>query len=310
MKVVVGGANGLIGKRLVAALRARGDEVVALVRKPEAAAFAAGTTVAQWDGKTQGAWAAHLDGADAVVNLAGANVGAKRWNDAWKKEIMDTRIASTAAVVEAIRAAKQRPAAFVSASAVGFYGDRGDAALDELAGPGTGFLAEVCQKWEDEARTAEPLGVRVALVRTGVVLAPEAEGGALQQMAVPFKLFAGGPIGSGRQWLPWIHIDDEVALFLWAIDSKGAAGPINAAAPGAQTMKEFCKALGQALHRPSWAPVPGAVLKLVVGEFADVLLGGQRLLPKKALDAGFTFRFPESGAALADLLGGRGSRAA
>ena len=309
MKVVIGGANGLIGKRLVAALRARGDEVVALVRNPAATRFAAGTTVAQWDGKGQGAWAAHVDGAQAVVNLAGANVGGKRWSDSWKREILDTRIDSTAAVVEAIRAAKQRPSVFVSASAVGFYGDRGDTSLDESAGPGTGFLAEVCGKWEDVARKAEALGVRVPLVRTGVVLAPESEGGALAQMALPFKLFAGGPIGSGRQWFPWIHIDDEVALFLWAIGGK-ASGPINAAAPGARTMNEFCKALGRALHRPSWAPVPGPVLRLAVGEFAEVLLGGQKLLPKKALDAGFTFRFPECDAALADLFGGSGAKAA
>ena len=310
MKVVIGGANGLIGKRLVAALRGRGDEVVALVRSPPSARFAAGTTIAQWDGRTQGAWGAHVDGAQAVVNLAGANVGGKRWNDAYKKEILDTRIDSTAALIEAIRAARRRPAVFASASAVGWYGDRGDTPLDESAAPGTGFLAGVCQRWEDEASKAGALGVRVALIRTGVVLAPEAEGGALQQMATPFKLFAGGPIGSGKQWFPWIHIEDEVALFLWTLDHDGASGPINAAAPGAQTMKEFCRSLGRALHRPSWAPVPGPVLKLAVGEFADVLLGGQKLLPKKLLEAGFNFRFPDSDGALADLLGGTGAKAA
>ena len=308
MKVVIGGANGLIGKRLVAALRKRGDEVVALVRTPSSVAFAAGTAIAQWDGKSQGAWAAHLDGAQAAVNLAGASVAGKRWNEAYKQQIVDTRIDSTAAMVEAIRAARQRPAVFVSASAVGWYGDRGDAPLDEAAAPGTGFLAEVCRRWEDEARKVEALGSRVALIRTGVVLAPD-EGGALQQMALPFKLFAGGPIGSGRQWMPWIHIDDEVAIFLWAIDEARASGPINAAAPGVQTMKEFCKSLGRALHRPSWAPVPAAVLKLAVGEFAEVLLGGQRLVPKKLTDQGFKFRFLESDAALVDLFSGAGSKA-
>lgn len=302
MKVVVGGANGLIGKRLVEALRARGDEVVALVRSPASARFGEGVTVAQWDGKALGSWSAQVDGAQAVVNLAGANVGAHRWTEEFKREIVSTRVDSTRACIAAIAAAQQKPAVFVSSSAVGLYGDRGDALLDESAAPGEGFLAEVCQTWEQEARKAEALGVRVARIRTGVVLARPSEGGALEKMVLPFKLFAGGPVGSGKQWLPWIHITDEVAIFLWAIDDARASGAVNAGAPNPATMAAFCKALGHALGRPSWAPVPGFALKLLVGEFADALLGGQRLVPKLLLDAGFKFRFETCEAALADLL--------
>jgi hypothetical protein len=304
MKVVIGGANGLIGKRLVQALRARGDEVVALVRSPGSVSFGSGVTVAQWDGKALGPWAVHVSGAQAVVNLAGANVGAHRWTDSFKQEILATRVDSTRACIAAIAAAQQKPAVFVSSSAVGIYGDRGDALLDESAAPGEGFLAEVCQTWEGEARKAEALGVRVPLIRTGVVLARPSEGGALEKMVTPFKLFAGGPIGSGRQWLPWIHLEDEVAIFLWAIDDARATGPVNAGAPAPATMAAFCKALGHALGRPSWAPVPGFALKLLVGEFASALLGGQRLVPKLLLDSGFKFRFATCEAALADLLAG------
>jgi uncharacterized protein (TIGR01777 family) len=258
--------------------------------------------VAQWDGRSLGPWAAHVNGAHAVVNLAGASVAGHRWTDAFKQEITSTRVDSTRACVGAIAAAQHRPAAFVSASAVGFYGDRGDALLDESAAAGTGFLAEVCKVWEAEALKAEALSVRVPLVRTGVVLARPSEGGALAQMVTPFKLFAGGPIGSGKQWLPWIHVDDEVAIFLWALDDARARGPVNAGSPNPVAMGAFSKALGRALGRPSWARVPGFALRLLVGEFADALLGGQRLVPKRLLDSGFQFRFPTCEAALGDLL--------
>jgi uncharacterized protein len=302
MKVVIGGANGLIGKRLARELRARGDEVVGLVRDPSRAGLPEGVAAARWDGKSAGDWAAHVEGAHAVVNLAGASVGGKRWTPAYKEEIRRTRIDSTRACVEAIARAKARPHVFVSASAVGFYGDRGDERLEESATAGSGFLASVCSEWEGEARKAEPLGVRVALVRTGVVLAPPAEGGALAQMVLPFKLFAGGPIGSGKQWLPWIHLDDEAAALRFCIDDARMQGPINAAAPQPETMAAFCKALGRVLGRPSWAPVPGAALRLLVGEFAEALLGGQRIVPKALLDAGFRFRFEACEAALRELL--------
>lgn len=298
MKIVVGGASGLIGKRLVKQLKARGDEVVALVRAGTAAA-ASGVTTAEWDGRSQSAWAAQVDGADAVVNLAGANVSGKRWSAQYKQEILDSRVDSTRALVEAMSAAKARPRVFVSASAVGYYGGRGDELVDESAKAGTDFLASVCAAWEACAQKAEPLGVRVVRIRTGVVLA--SEGGALPMMLPPFKAFIGGPPGSGKQWMPWIHIDDEVALFLWALDHD-LRGPINAAAPGAQTMNEFCKTLGGVLHRPSWAKVPAAALKLIIGEFAGVLIEGQHVIPKAAEESGFQFQYRESGPALTNLL--------
>jgi uncharacterized protein (TIGR01777 family) len=279
MKIALAGSSGLIGAELLRELRERGDEVVALPRR--------GT--ARWS----------LEGIEAVVNLAGASIGGKRWSPEYKKEILDSRVLSTRELVEAMRSAERKPLVLVNASAAGFYGGRGDELLDESAGPGADFLAGVCQEWEAEARKAEDLGVRSVQPRTGVVLS--ARGGALQQMLPPFKAFVGGPLGSGKQWFPWIHIADEVAAIMRAIDSD-LRGPVNLASPGIVTMKEFARGLGKALHRPSWAPVPAAPLKILLGEFALVLLEGQRAVPKKLIDTGFKFRFPDLEAALGDLL--------
>jgi uncharacterized protein (TIGR01777 family) len=276
MRVVVAGASGLIGTELTKALALRGDEVIRLPRF--------GT--APWT----------VAGADAVVNLAGANVAGKRWSPAYKKEILDSRVLSTRALVEAIAAAPIKPRVLVNASAVGFYGGRGDDVVDESATPGADFLAGVVQAWEAEARKAQ---VRSVQARTGVVLTPK--GGALQQMLPPFKAFVGGPIGSGKQWVPWIHIADEVAAILFCID-RDLSGPVNLAAPGIVPMKDFAAGLGRALHRPAFFAVPGGPLKLILGEFAGVLLEGQRAVPKKLMEAGFQFRFPDLGSALRDLL--------
>ena len=208
MKVVIGGANGLIGSELARALRARGDEVVALVRKPRAAGDV------MWDGRSLPPGA--LDRADAAVNLSGANIGARRWSEAWKKEIVDSRVDSTRAFVDGMRAGRARPRVFVNASAVGAYGGRGDEELTEESTRGADFLAGVCKESEIQALQADALGVRTVLLRTGVVLARQ--GGALKQMLPPFKAFVGGPIGNGKQWFPWIHLADEVGLILWALD--------------------------------------------------------------------------------------------
>lgn len=277
MRVVVAGSSGLIGGALMKALRARGDEALALQRY--------GT--AQWS----------AEGADAVVNLAGASVAGRRWSPAYKKEILDSRVLSTRALVEAIGKAQHRPRVLVNASAVGYYGGRGDEVLDESAGPGADFLATVSRQWEAEAQKAP---VRSVQIRTGVVLSKT--GGALASMLPPFKAFVGGPVGSGKQWFPWIHLDDEVAGILWCIDRDVLQGPVNFAAPGIVTMKDFARALGRALHRPSWAPVPAGALRILLGEFAAALLEGQRAVPKKLLDSGFRFRFPEVDSALADML--------
>jgi uncharacterized protein len=294
MKVVIGGANGLIGSALARALRGRGDEVVALVRHPSAGGDM------MWDGRSVPAGV--LEGADAAVNLSGASIGARRWTDAFKKEITESRVQSTRAFVEGMRVARRKPRVFVNASAVGFYGGRGDEELTETASPGHDFLADVCKASEAEALRAEELGVRTVLLRTGVVLARE--GGALKQMLPPFKAFVGGPIGSGRQWFPWIHLADEVALIVWAIDGA-VRGPLNAVAPTPVRMKEFAQSLGRALHRPALFAVPPVVLRLGLGEMAEVLLEGQRAVPKKALEAGFRFGFGELERALRDLVGAR-----
>ena len=294
MKVVIGGANGLIGSELDRVLRARGDQVVALVRSPR------GPGEVKWDGRTVPP--AVLDGADAAVNLSGANISARRWTDAYKKEVMDSRVESTRAFVEAMRSARPRPGVFVNASAVGFYGGRGDEELTEESLPGADFLAGVCKASEAEGSRAEELGVRTVLLRTGVVLARE--GGALKQMLPPFKAFVGGPIGTGKQWFPWIHLADEVGLILWALDGS-VRGPLNAVAPAPVRMKEFAQALGRVLHRPAIFAVPALALRLGLGEMAEVLLDGQRAVPKKALEGGYRFRFGDLEAALRDLVGSR-----
>ncbi len=220
MRIVIGGANGLLGKRLLRALRERGDEAVALVRGAGGVGKDGGV-YAVWDGRTVAPnWSRFVEGADAVINLAGANVGAQRWSEARKQEIRSSRIDSTRALVAALRTATQRPAVFLCASAVGYYGSRGDETLDESAPPGRDFLASVCADWEAEANAAAPLPVRVVALRTGIVLAPEGEGSALDQLLLPFKLFVGGPVGSGKQWFPWIHIEDEIAAILWALDHQ------------------------------------------------------------------------------------------
>ena len=275
MRVLVAGASGLIGSALTRALRERGDAAVALPRFESA----------PWS----------VEGADAVVNLAGASVAGKRWSPAYKKEIEQSRVLTTRALVDAIRAAQRKPRVLINASAVGYYGGRGDEVLDESAAPGADFLANVARQWEAEAQRAP---VRSVQLRTGIVLS--ARGGALEKMLPPFKAFVGGPVGSGRQWFPWIHLADEVAAILWCIDRE-VTGPVNLAAPGIVTMKEFAKALGRALHRPSWAPVPAAPLRILLGEFASALLEGQRAVPKKLLDSGFRFRFENVDAALRDL---------
>jgi uncharacterized protein len=279
MRVVIAGASGLIGTALTQALRERGDAAVALPRFGNA----------PWN----------VDGADAVVNLAGASVAGKRWTPAYKKEIEQSRVLTTRALVDAIRAASRKPRVLINASAVGYYGGRGDEIVDERSEPGADFLANVVRQWEAEAQRAP---VRSVQIRTGVVLS--ARGGALEKMLPPFKAFVGGPVGSGRQWFPWIHLADEVAAIVWCIDRE-VTGPVNLVAPGIVTMKEFAKALGRALHRPSWAPVPAAPLRVLLGEFASVLLEGQRVVPKKLLDSGFRFRFESVDAALRDLFPAR-----
>ena len=240
-----------------------------------------------WDGRNQGAWTKELDDADAVINLAGENVGEGRWTADRKRKLIASRIEATGAIVEALRSAPQRTRTLVSASAVGYYGDRGDEVLDESASQGEGFLATLVETWESAAVKAEPFA-RAVLLRFGVALA--AEGGALKKMLLPFKLGAGGPMGSGRQWMSWIDRDDALRMVLWALDNAEVRGLYNATAPEPVRNSDFTRALGQALHRPAVLPAPAFALRLAFGQMADeMLLGGQRVIPRRAEAEGFAF---------------------
>jgi uncharacterized protein (TIGR01777 family) len=278
VKVLILGASGLIGRRLASALRARGDDVLTgTLREPQAAAAFAGSC-------------------DAVVNLAGEPV-AQRWNEAIKRRIKESRVDLPRRFIAAL-AERPRPAAYVSASAIGYYGTSETATFVEDSPPGDDFLARVCAEWEREAQRAADLGIRVACVRTGVVLGTD--GGALPKMLAPFRAGLGGVIGSGRQWFSWIAIDDIIGIYLLAIDK--AQGPLNACAPNPVTNAEFTKQLAAAVHRPAFLPVPTLVLRAMLGEGADALLQGQRVLPERTTALGYTFAFPRLKEALAALL--------
>lgn len=284
MNIVVAGGSGFIGEPLVRRLVARGDEVAVLTRS--ASHVRAGRPLV-WDGRTQGAWSDAVADADAVINLAGENVGEGRWTAERKKRLIASRLDATGALVEAMRRAPQRKRVLVNASAVGLYGDRGDETLDESAARGGGFLADVVEQWEAAAREAEP-HARLVILRFGVVLAPE--GGALGKMLLPFRLGAGGPIGSGEQWMSWVGRDDAVRIILWALDHDTVRGVYNVTAPEPVRNREFARALGKALHRPAFIPAPAFALRAAFGQMADeVLLAGQRVLPRRAEAQGFTF---------------------
>jgi hypothetical protein len=298
MKVTVTGATGRIGTRLVEALKARGDEVTVLSRDPERASEHLGVEAIAWDPENEGAPLAALAGRDAVVHLAGEDV-AQRWSTEAKQRILASRERGTRNLVHGIFAAKPRPAAFVCASASGFYGARGDEPVDETQPPGEDWLAGVCVRWESQADSAK-LGMRVVKVRTGIVL--DAEGGALGKMLPPFKAGLGGPIGGGKQYIPWIHRDDLIGIYLAALDAPRFAGPINASSPNPVTNKEFSRALGHVLHRPAVAPVPGFTLKVMYGEMAQVVLTGVRMVPGRAGELGYEFAHPDLDEALRDTL--------
>lgn len=301
MKIVVAGGSGFLGRALVGALAADGHEIVVLSRSAGTSGGAAHAAVAWTPDGSVGPWARALDGARAVVNLAGESIG-KRWTAARKARIRDSRVRATRSLAAAVANASPPVPVFVSGSAVGYYGPRGDETISEDTAPGRGFLAEVCRAWEDEARRAASDRTRVVLIRTGLVLARD--GGALAQMLLPFRLFVGGPVGSGRQYWPWIHRDDWVGLVRWAIERDEIAGAVNATAPHPETARAFARALGRALGRPSWLPTPAFALRLVLGEMADeLLLSGQRAVPARAIRGGYRFRYEELPPALAAIFG-------
>ncbi len=297
-RVIVTGATGLIGKEVCKGLQARGYDVVVFSRDTESARkkVRGAAEYVAWQPEEGGAWADRVDGAYAIINLAGASVAGKRWNDEYKRQIRDSRVIGTRGLVRAIAAAGERPQVLINGSAVGYYGARDATPLDERAAPGNDFLAELVREWEAEAMKAEALGVRTALIRTGIVL--DKHEGALPLQKLPFQFFVGGPILPGTQWVSWIHLADEVGIILFALEQDGVRGPINATAPAPQTSRDFSSALGGALGRPSWLPVPGFALKLALGEFADTVVTGQRVIPKKALELGYEFQYSTSEAAL------------
>lgn len=295
-RVLVTGSTGTIGRRVVQSL----GSARVLSRDPiRAAATHRGVDARAWDGRSRIAPEA-FEGVDAVVHLAGEPVAEGRWTARKKREITDSRVLGTRALVDSLRSSRERPAVLVSASAVGYYGDRGDEPLDEASFPGGGFLAEVCKAWEAEALAAAELGIRVVCLRIGVVL--DRAGGALPRMVAPFRAGIGGPLGHGKQWVPWIHVDDVVRLIEYAITHDDVAGPLNAVAPTPASNQELARLLGRTLHRPTLLRAPAIALRAALGEAASVVLASQRVLPTVAWRGRFRFTFPTLAEALEDLL--------
>ena len=305
MRIIVAGGSGFLGRALADALLAAGHRVQILTRRPARQPSHAAVSEAEFitwipDGSV-GPWASSCSGADVIVNLAGESIAAGRWTAARKARLRDSRVLPTRSLARFIAEAEQPPAALISASAIGFYGDRGSETLTENARPGGDFLAQLGTGWEKEALAAQGGRTRVVLLRTGIVLDPRE--GALAKMVTPFRLFAGGPFGSGRQYMSWIHRDDCVSLARWAIETADVRGPLNLTAPDPVTNADFARALGRALHRPAVVPAPGFALKIILGEMAGpLLLHSLRVVPARALAGGFRFAHPDLDEALADLL--------
>ena len=322
-RVFITGGTGFIGRALVRALRQRGDEVIVLTRNSASARAKLSfegdegdgvgkLEVIEGDPNYSGKWQEALGGTDAVLNLAGQSVASKRWTARFKQILHDSRVESTRYVVEGIEALEPeaRPAVLVSASGIDYYPFDVDLSavlpvdedddVDESAPPGSTFLARLCRNWETEALAAEKLDVRVALMRTGLVLGPD-DDGPLGKMTTPFRFFVGGRIGNGRQWMCWIHLADAVGAYLLAVDSTEVSGPINLVSPNPVKAGEFAKALGKAMSRPSWMPVPGFAIKAAVGEFAEYILNGRRAVPGALLGYGFEFAFTALEPALAEI---------
>lgn len=302
-RILIAGGSGLVGRALAASLAAAGSDVVVLSRSEVAPRPARGVRFVRWDGLTPVGWEAECEGARAIVNLAGENVGAGRWTKARKQLLVTSRLEPTRALIEAIAEAAHRPGVLIQGSAVGYYGAQGDQGLTEEAPAGRGFLPELAVAWEEASRPVEALGVRRVLARTGLVLARE--GGALAKMLPPFRLGLGGPLGSGRQWMSWIHLADQVAALRFLLEREDLAGAFNLAAPEPASNAEFSQALAGALGRPCFARVPALALRLALGEMAGIVLAGQRAMPRRLHQAGYRFRFTAIGAALADLVGER-----
>jgi uncharacterized protein len=300
MKVAVIGGTGFVGTRLIERLQEEGHQVLLLVRKrSKAQSRFPKAEVIEYNPKQSGPWQQSISGCDGVINLAGEPL-ATRWNDSIKKEVLESRTLGTAKIVEAIAQANSKPSVLVNASAIGYYGTSETATFEETSAPGNDFLAQVCQGWEAEAEKVKASGTRLAIIRIGIVLGPD--GGVLARMMLPFQVFAGGPLGSGQQWVSWIHRDDLVNLILKALTDSSIAGVFNGTSPNPVRMSELCHVLGQIVNRPSWLPVPGFALELLLGEAAKLVLEGQRVLPQQTEAAGFQFQYPTLQAALEQIV--------
>jgi uncharacterized protein len=300
MQILIAGGSGLIGTALTKSLLAEGHQVAILTRYPQTARLAEGARGIGWDGRTITGWGELVSRVDAIVNLAGESLGSGPWTGVRKNQILTSRVEAGKVINDAIRQANPRPKVLIQASAVGFYGPQGDEPVTEESAPGRGFLSEVCRAWEASSQPVEELGVRRVVIRTGVVLSM-AEG-ALQRMMLPFKLFAGGPLGNGRQGLPWIHLADEVAGISFLLENEKAQGYLNLTAPGPISNADFGRVLAKVMRRPYWLPVPSFALRLFFGEMSTLVLEGQYMLPKRLQELGFHFCFETAEVALRDLL--------
>jgi len=301
MRVLIAGGTGLIGTALVKSLRDDGNEVITLTRSPEQATnrVSSGVQLERWDGRTAEGWGPLVEEVDAIVNLAGEGIADGRWTAARKRRIRESRVEAGQALVAAVADASSKPDVLIQSSAVGFYGPCADEILTEEAAAGSDFLAEVCFEWEVSTADVEDMGVRRPVIRTGVVLS--GEGGAFPRMSLPFRLFAGGPLGSGNQYFPWIHIHDEVAAIRFLLSSETASGPYNLTAPEPLRNRDFVRLLGRAMRRPALIPTPSFALKMIFGEMSTVLLDGQRAVPSRLQRAGFEYLFSGIEDALSDL---------
>lgn len=303
-RVLITGGTGLIGRALAGDLAQAGYDVIVLSRNPSKVAdLPQGVRAEPWDGRTAAGWGALVEGAAAIVNLAGESIGIPPlpWTAERKRRIRDSRLNAGRAIVEAVEVAKIKPRVVIQSSAVGYYGLRGDEIITEESAPGNDFLSQVGKDWEASTEPVEAMGVRRAIIRTGVVLSRG--GGVLQFLSLPFRFFAGGPLGSGKQWMSWVHEADEIGAIRFLIETESARGAFNLSAPQPLTNAEFSRVLARVMNRPAFFRVPGFVMKAALGELAELLLlGGQRVMPNRLQAAGFKFRFPEAKAALRDLL--------
>ena len=300
MKVLITGGTGLIGRALSGFLLEQGDEVTVLSRSADPAGVPSGVRTATWDGRTASGWGRLVEEVDAVVNLAGENIGSSPWSPERRRRILDSRLNAGTALTDAIRAAERKPRALLQASAVGVYGPLKEELATESSPLGTDFLASVARRWEESTRAVEDLGVRRLVTRTAIVLS-RGQGSILANFELPVRLFAGGPLGSGKQWLPWVHIADEIGAMRFLLTNEAARGVYNLCAPDVVRQGEFSRRLAQKLGRPYWLPAPAFAIRAALGSMSTLVLDGQHQVPQRLIEAGYAFQFPTLDAALADL---------